>query len=271
MQDSDGFHAAPVLRDRADADERTGDVVDADGGAALAARGCPDLDRLAVPERDGRALVEGHPLPARQRRFRRRDARPEHCRLGADDVGPGDRVGEVEGADTTPDEALDGAAVAERGPQVGGEHPHVSALAADDTEGGPRRGDLVDGDRMDDDFPRLAVDLDPLARQLVEAPPLVVDRRVHGRDLLDPTDERPARRPRAGAARGAGAAASTPRVASASGFASVHPAAFGWPPPPNCAAIRCTSTSPLPRRLTFTWPRYSRKRHATRTVATERG
>ena len=46
---------------------------------------------------------------------------------------------------------------------------------------------------MDDDFPRLAVDLDPLARQLVEAPPLVVDRRVHGRDLLDPTDERPAR------------------------------------------------------------------------------
>src|SRR5438445_232926 len=159
----------------------------------LAARGCPDLDRLAVPERDGRALVEGHPLPARQRRFRRRDARPEHCRLGADDVGPGDRVGEVEGADTTPDEALDGAAVAERGPQVGGEHPHVSALAADDTEGGPRRGDLVDGDRMDDDFPRLAVDLDPLARQLVEAPPLVVDRRVHGRDLLDPTDERPAR------------------------------------------------------------------------------
>src|SRR5437667_405039 len=62
MQDSDGFHAAPVLRDRADADERTGDVVDADGGAALAARGCPDLDRLAVPERDGRALVEGRPF-----------------------------------------------------------------------------------------------------------------------------------------------------------------------------------------------------------------
>src|SRR2546422_939638 len=139
MQDSDGFHAAPVLRDRADADERTGDVVDADGGAALAARGCPDLDRLAVPERDGRALVEGHPSPARQGRFRRRDARPEHCRLGADDVGPGDRVGEVEGADTTPDEALDGAAVAERGPQVGGEHAHGSARAADDTEGSPKR------------------------------------------------------------------------------------------------------------------------------------
>src|SRR5207245_9630859 len=73
------------------------------------------------------------------------------------------------------------------------------------------------------------------------------------------------------AASAARTAASTTRVASASGFASVHPAAFGWPPPPNCAAIRCTSTSPLPRRLTFTWPRYSRKRHATRTVATERG
>src|SRR3989442_5422634 len=195
MQDSDGFHAAPVLRDHADADERTGDVVDADGGAALAARGCPDLDRLAVPERDGRALVEGHPLPARQRRFRRRDARPEHCRLDADDVGPGDRVGEVEGADTTPDEALDGAAVAERGPQVGGEHPHVSALAADDTEGGPRRGDLGAGGRIGDDFPRLAVDLDPLARQLVEAPPPVVDPRGHGRGLLDTTYQRPARLP----------------------------------------------------------------------------
>src|SRR3989442_14602358 len=191
MQDSDGFHLAPVLRDRADADERPGDVMDADGGAALAARG----DRLAVPERDGRALVEGHPSPARQGRFRRRDARPEHCRLGADDVGPGDRVGEVEGADTTPDEALDGAAVAERGPQVGGEHPHVRALAADDTEGGPRRGDLGDGDRMDDDFPRPAVDLDPLARQLVEAPPLVVDPRGHGRGLLDTTYQRPARLP----------------------------------------------------------------------------
>src|SRR2546425_2825547 len=78
-------------------------------------------------------------------------------------------------------------------------------------------------------------------------------------------------RPPGAAASAPRTAASTTRVASASGFASVHPAAFGWPPPPNCAAIRCTSTSPLPRRLTFTWPRYSRKRHATRTVATERG
>src|SRR5207245_11772541 len=66
-------------------------------------------------------------------------------------------------------------------------------------------------------------------------------------------------------------AASTTRVASASGPAIVHPAALRWPPPPNRAAIRCTSTSPLPRRLTFTWPRDSRKRHSTRTVAAERG
>src|SRR5437773_738031 len=382
MEDSDGFHLASIRRDGTDADQRAGDVVDADGRAVPAARGPGDLDGLAVHERDGRPLVEGDRAPARQRRLRPRDACPERGRVGADHVGPGDRVGKAEGADTTPDEPLDGATVAERRPEVGGEHAYVGALAADDTEGGSRRSDLFDRDRMDDDLPGRAVDLDPLARQLVEPAPFVVNRRVHGRDLLDPADERPARllelaslepgdhdlredapsdivgvgrepeadhrdvllvvvhevrrelggladqdrqdarrgrvertgmadpadaespaeerddverrHPRAlvddeharaadpdahlasppvpgAAASAARAAASTTRVASASGFASVHPAAFGWPPPPNSAAIRCTSTSPLPRRLTFTWPSRSRKRHATRTVATERG
>src|SRR5207244_3493196 len=171
----------------------------------------------------------------------------------------------------------------ERGPEVGGEHAHIGALAADDAKRSPRRGDLVDDDRTDDDLPRLAVDLDSLARQLVEPPPRVVDRRIHRRDLLDPAHERPARSralvadehagatdphahladpPASGAsgvpASAARTAASTTRVASASGPAIVHPAALRWPPPPNHAAIRCTSTSPLPRRLTFTWPRDSR-------------
>ncbi len=62
-------------------------------------------------------------------------------------------------------------------------------------------------------------------------------------------------------------AASRTRVASGSGPATVHPAAFTWPPPPNCAAIFCTSTSPLPRRLTFTEPSSSRRKQATRTDA----
>src|SRR5439155_1450420 len=125
------------------------------------------------------------------------------------------------GAHAAPDEPLDGTAVAERGPEVGGEHAHIGALAADDAKRSPRRGDLVNDDRTDDDLPRLAVDLDSLARQLVEPPPRVVDRRVHRRDLLDQADERAARLleqvPRQPGARGgatgrvAMAAASDPR------------------------------------------------------------
>ena len=59
MQDSDRSYVAPVRRERADADQRGGGAVDANGGAALAAHGRRDLDDLAVHERDGRPLLEG--------------------------------------------------------------------------------------------------------------------------------------------------------------------------------------------------------------------
>src|SRR5207237_10109830 len=51
----------------------------------------------------------------------------------------------------------------------------------------------------------------------------------------------------------------TSRVTASSEPAAVKPAALGCPPPPKRAAIRWTSTSPLPRRLTFTWVPRSRR------------
>jgi len=67
MENSDGFDLAPVRRDRADAEQPAGGVVDADVGAGLATRRRSDLDRLAMHERGGRPLVEGDTAPARQR------------------------------------------------------------------------------------------------------------------------------------------------------------------------------------------------------------
>src|SRR5262249_62407593 len=100
-------------------------------------------------------------------------------------------------------------------------------------------------------------------------PPAHQRHRVERRDAGDLVDDQ---HPRLDHARIASAtAASTSRVTASSAPVTVKPAALRWPPPPNLAAMRWTSTSPLPRRLTFTCPPRSRSRPATRTEAIERG
>ena len=68
------------------------------------------------------------------------------------------------------------------------------------------------------------------------------------------------------------AAASTIAWASGRLPSTDSPAAFVWPPPPNCFANPATSTLPTDRSDTFTRPlAISRKRSAMRTPSTERG
>ena len=68
--------------------------------------------------------------------------------------------------------------------------------------------------------------------------PLVDDEHAGAAGLLAHVADRPAPGAWEPAASAARTATSTTRVASAIGPAIVHPAALGWPPPPNCAAIR---------------------------------
>ena len=68
------------------------------------------------------------------------------------------------------------------------EHAHVRALAADHDDlglGDRARPEVDELRRVDRDAARLAGDLLPGARELVEVPALVPDRRVHRRDLVD--------------------------------------------------------------------------------------
>src|SRR5262245_8312308 len=375
MKDANGLDAAPRCRQLADTEQEVGDTVNPHEAAGPRSR-WNHACGLTADERRGAALVEPDGRPSGQSGLGRLYPRPEVRSTGGQ-LAPRHGVLEAKGADTAAHEILDRAAAAERRTDVGREHPYVCSLATDDADGGPRAGDFLDGDRPDSHLARRALDLDALAGQLVQATPVVVNRRIHRWHLLDAADEGTAHRFEArhrdlearslrhdptahlvrirrqaepdrreiflvlidqvrrelcrfadedrqhagrvgiecaGVADAANAqttarerddvergragplvddqdpgpdgavfhdaglpptarraAARTRRAASAKGPGTVQPAALTWPPPPNCAAIFWTSTSPLPRRLTFTCPSRSRRRHATRTEATERG
>src|SRR5438093_4295581 len=195
MQDADGFDLAPARHQLTDADHWTGDVVNS--YEALGRRhGRDHIGRLPVGEDRCGSPVQSNDGPAGQCRLDGTHPGPElasadrrvraphgrfrapHGRVRAPlrQLTPRHRVAQVEGADATSDEALDGSAEAERRPEVRGKDPQVRAFAADDAEGGPRSVDLLDQDRADDDLARRALDLDAGARELIEPSPLVVDR-----------------------------------------------------------------------------------------------
>src|SRR5260370_371165 len=272
MQNPNRSHLPSGGREGAYADQGAGAVVDAHE-TILRREGRGGRDRLPVSERRRRRLVEGDGGPVGERGLGRLDARPERLTLAAREIGPRDGGGEREGADARADAAADVVCVG-RQPEADGhgvflflirEVGHeLRRLAEEDRQHAGRRG--VQRARVAD-----AVETEPPAGQRdgIErrrAGPLVHDEDA-GAAGLDA--HRAAALP--GGASAARTAVSTARWASASGPGTVQPAALRWPPPPNCAAIRWTSTSPLPRRLTFTSPPSSRKRHATRTVAIERG
>src|SRR5262245_45863043 len=375
MKDANGLDGAPRCYQLADTEQDAGDTVNSDE-AAGAGSSRNHACGLTVDERRGAVLVEPDGHPSGQGGLGWLHPRPE-VRSPGRQLAPRHGVLEAEGADPAAHETLDRAAAAECRTDIGREHPYVCSLATDDAHGGLRSGDFLDGDRSDDHLARRSLDLDALTGQLVQPAPLVVNRRIHRRHLLDAADEgtthvfearrrdlrdrslghdaaahvvricrqpKPDRREillvlidqvrrelrrladedrqharcvgieRAGVADAASAqtttrdrdhvergragplvddqdsgpdgavlhdgglpptarraASRTRRIASGKGPRIVQPAALTWPPPPNCAAIFWTSTSPLPRRLTFTCPSRSRRRHATRTEATERG
>src|SRR2546430_3616530 len=101
------------------------------------------------------------------------------------------RDGRVSSKCSDPDalDPLDDTPAAERLADVGRDRTDVRPLAAHDTQPSHRRLDGLDHDRVDDDLARLPRHLAAFASELVEAPALVVNRRVHRRHLTGPTDE----------------------------------------------------------------------------------
>src|SRR5437899_1456154 len=278
MQDANGPDLAPARHQFSDADQRPGDVVNS-YEATPRSRGRDNLGRLAVGE-DRRAVpVQPNNAPSGQRCLGRAHPGPE-LPSPFRQLAPGHGVPEIEGADPTPDETPDrnlrqNAAAHVVGVRRQSEADRREVLLALVDEIGCELRRLPDEDRQhagrvgierarvpDATHAQTATnDRDNIERG--RAAPLVDDEdagagEVRAHDTRFPSTARRT-------------AASTTRVASGSGPVTVQPAALTCPPPPNCAAIFWTSTSPLPRRLTFTSPSRSRKRQATRTEATERG
>src|SRR5882724_10587050 len=106
------------------------------------------------------------------------------------DFVPRDGGLEREGSHPGADERGQRGATAQRGPHARGERAHVGALAAADADDEVRERDRLEPDRVHDDLARLALHLDPLPGELVEALAVTVERGVHGRHLLDAADER---------------------------------------------------------------------------------
>jgi len=156
--------------------------------ATSGGHGRDHVGRLTVGE-DRHALpVQPNAEPSGQCRFGRAHPGPE---LGSPcgQLAPGHGLLEIEGADPTPDEALDGPAAPQRSTDVGGESPNVRSLAADDLQGRARSDERLDPDRTDDHLAGRPLHLDTGAGQLVESSPLVMNRRVHRGYLLDPAHE----------------------------------------------------------------------------------
>src|SRR5437879_11528589 len=141
MQDADGPHLAPARHQFTDADHGTGDVVDPHE-ALGPGRGGDDVGRLTVAECRRARTVEAHDGPSGQRRLDRAYSRPELV-SAFHQVGPRYRVSQIEGADPAAHQRLNGAAAAQRGAQVRGEHAPVRSLAGAGTERRPRSLDLL--------------------------------------------------------------------------------------------------------------------------------
>src|SRR5262245_2410338 len=186
MKDANRPDAAPRRHQLADTEQDAGDTVNPDEAAA--GRGGNNAGGLTVDERRGAALIEPDGRPPGQRRLGWTHARPE-VRSPGGQLTPRHGLVETEGADAAAHELLDRAPAAERGADVGRQNANVRPLAADDAHGRPRARDRFHLDRPDDHLARRALDLDALASQLVEPAPLVVNRRIHGRHLLDAPDE----------------------------------------------------------------------------------
>ena len=157
--------------------------------AGVSSTGCPWPKRLIGPARPaGRPATRPARPPAGARAPREQAPRRDGQRLPRHRVGAArrDRPACAPVARRRP--------AAERRAEIGREHAHVRSLAAHDAERRPGGRDLLDLDRVDHHLARLALDLDALPRQLVEAAALVVDGRVHRRHLLDPAHERAAGR-----------------------------------------------------------------------------
>ena len=84
---------------------------------------------------------------------------------------------------------IEGRAGSQRGSEVVREATDVRPFAAQNAKLDLTALAPQDFERTDLDEARLSLDLDPLARELVQALPLLLDRRNHGRNLLDASDE----------------------------------------------------------------------------------
>ena len=147
------------------------------------------LCRLTVFEPLGGSGVEPHCRPTRQRCGGRLHACPERRRRRGGQRVPRCGVVERERPHPRPDEALHRRAATQRGAEVAGQSADVRTLAAHDGQPYGLAGDLLDVEGVNDDLARLARHLDALPGQLVQSLPLVVNRRVHRRHLLDAPDE----------------------------------------------------------------------------------
>src|SRR4029453_17170427 len=144
MKDANGLDAAPRCHQLAHTEQEAGDTVNPDEAAPSSGRHY--ARGLTVDERRGPVVVEPDGRPSGQSplgRLHPRPAAPSPGGARAPPPGPRD----AGGADAAAHEILDRAAAAERGTDVGREHPHVCPLAADNTDSSAHTGDPLDGDR----------------------------------------------------------------------------------------------------------------------------
>src|SRR5258705_939739 len=159
----------------ADAEERSIRAVDAD--EARRARLRP---RLAVREGAGGLLRESSRRHGLEDRVRGKRARPQQLAVPRrEDETPRRSVLEQVRSHPGPHEPGERPARAEGRPEVGGERPHVEALAAGDPEYEIGQGERFQLNGVDGDLPSLTLDFHALPRQLVEAPPFLLEGRVH--------------------------------------------------------------------------------------------
>src|SRR4030095_10441094 len=170
MKDANGLDAAPRCHQLAHTEQEAGDTVNPDEAAPSSGRHY--ARGLTVDERRGPVVVEPDGRPSGQSRLGRLHPRPE-VRSPGGQLAPRHGLVDTEGADAPAHEILDRAAAAERGTDVGREHPHVCPLAADNTDSSAHTGDPLDGDRPDAHLAGRSLHLDTLAGPRVSPAPLV--------------------------------------------------------------------------------------------------
>jgi len=129
----------------------------------------------------------GHP---HQRRVRRKELRPEEPPVTRLPHGlPWHRRLEAVRAHARALKRGERAPSPERRAEIGGERPHVEALAAADADHEVWQGHRLEGDGVDHDLARLPLDIEALAGQLVEPLARVMQRGVHRGHLTDEAHE----------------------------------------------------------------------------------